>query len=122
MFARVAAPLLAAGTVVAIGSLLVPDYVRPGTLIQLIFLSIAGGCGVATLVVARFGIPRRWILPVALGGDLATVSILFGLRDPGQGSPLVLALGLPTLLVALFGTARAASVQVLAATASARTY
>jgi diguanylate cyclase (GGDEF)-like protein len=119
MMARVAAPLLAAGAVVAIASLLAPGYVRTEPATRAIFIANGLGCGVATVLVARFGIPRRWILPVALGGDLATVSILLGLRDPSQAGPLVLALSMPTLLVALFGSARAAATQVLTATVSA---
>lgn len=116
--ARIVAPLLAVGSVLSIVNMLLPGYLRPGAVPLAVFLSTAVGSALSAFLVARFGIPGRFVLPAALAGDANAVLVLWSLQHPAGAGPIVLSLSLPTMLVSLFGSAREVAAQAVAAAAS----
>jgi diguanylate cyclase (GGDEF)-like protein len=111
----VAVPILSAGGLLCLATLLIPGYVEPTWWARTLMAGIgtaALSIGVATL---RWGVSARLLSAMAIGSDLSTAAISVCLHDHGAARTSIVMFTLPTVLVALYLSGRMLTVQTVVA-------
>ncbi len=114
MYSRQAAPIFAAGSVLALLTLAVPDYWRTTWWALACAAVLALGPGAGALAVRRHDIPGWAIVPLMLLADCMVVAAAPCVRDQHRAGTTIVLFALPTVIAALFGSGRTLAAQTVA--------
>jgi diguanylate cyclase (GGDEF)-like protein len=110
---RAAVIFLGSGGLMSMTAATLPNYLQRGLWPHLLLLAVGFSVAVSAFVVARWGLPAAFVLPLAVGGDGSVFLATLVVSDPADTITSVAALGVLCVFVAVFGRGRDLIVQTI---------
>ena len=98
---------------------LVPGFMTDAMIPKILLMVVGIGVWAAGAVIKRQGLTTNWLFPVFLAADLATPAITSVMATPSAPLASISIFVLPTILAAVYSTARLITVQTFVATCCA---